>query len=128
MFTRTSFGKVSILNGDGSLITTGTIVPVEQCLGRGDKVVVLKIKSSENGGMYDQAAWIAKHNQQVKYESIYASDPVAAKAYAESVQKVLDADYCSSRSSHSSHYSRSCTPPVQRTTVYGMRNPECEWY
>ena len=125
------FGKVSLLNGDGSVVMTGTIVPVgqrSQIFGRIRMTPQLKIKSSEDGLEYDQAAWIAKHNQQVKYESIYASDPVAAKAYAESVQKVLDADYCSSRSSHSSHYSRSCTPPVQRTTVYGMRNPECEWY
>lgn len=121
MFTCSSFGKVSMLNGDGSLITTGTIVPVKEYAGINQTIIVLKIKSSEDGSVHDQKLWIDNYNHQVRCESIYASDPAAAKAYAESVQKAVDA--ISSRAPQ--------TPrpiPVRRTTVYGMRNPECEWY
>ena len=53
------FGKVSMLNDDGSIITTGTIVPVRQSIGRNQTVVVLKIKSNDDGKEYDQATWIS---------------------------------------------------------------------
>lgn len=56
------FGKVSMLNDDGSIITTGTIVPVRQsteCFGKTRTVVVLKIKSNDDGKEYDQATWIS---------------------------------------------------------------------
>ena len=65
-----TFGKVSMLNEDGSIITTGTIVPVRQsteCFGKTRTVVVLKIKSNDDGKEYDQATWISK----------YASSPPA---------------------------------------------------
>lgn len=58
------FGKVSMLNDDGSIITTGTIVPVRQsteCFGKTRTVVVLKIKSNDDGKEYDQATWISKY-------------------------------------------------------------------
>ena len=57
-----TFGKVSMLNEDGSIITTGTIVPVRQsteCFGKTRTVVVLKIKSNDDGKEYDQATWIS---------------------------------------------------------------------
>ena len=57
-----TFGKVSMLNDDGSIITTGTIVPVRQsteCFGKTRTVVVLKIKSNDDGKEYDQATWIS---------------------------------------------------------------------
>jgi hypothetical protein len=56
------FGKVSMLNSDGSIITTGTIVPVRQsteCFGKTRTVVVLKIKSNDDEKEYDQATWIS---------------------------------------------------------------------
>ncbi len=59
-----TFGKISMLNEDGSIITTGTIVPVRQsteCLGKTRTVVVLKIKSNDDGQEYDQATWISKY-------------------------------------------------------------------
>ncbi len=59
-----TFGKVSMLNDDGSIITTGTIVPVRQsaeCFGKTRTVVVLKIKSNDDGKEYDQATWISKY-------------------------------------------------------------------
>ena len=65
-----TFGKVSMLNDDGSIITTGTIVPVRQsteCFGKTRTVVVLKIKSNDDGQEYEQATWISK----------YASSPPA---------------------------------------------------
>lgn len=59
-----TFGKVSMLNEDGSIITTGTIVPVKQsteCFGKTRTVVVLKIKSNDDGQEYEQATWISKY-------------------------------------------------------------------
>ena len=61
---KNTFGKVSMLNEDGSIITTGTIVPVRQsaeCFGKTRTVVVLKIKSNDDGIEYDQATWISKY-------------------------------------------------------------------
>ena len=57
-----TFGKVSMLNDDGSINTTDTIVPVRQsaeCFGKTRTVVVLKIKSNDDGKEYDQATWIS---------------------------------------------------------------------
>ena len=118
------FGKVSLLNGDGSVIMTGTIVPVgqrSQIFGRIRMTPELKIKSNEDGVVYDQAAWIAKHNQQVKYESVYASDPVAAKAYAENVQKAVEA----ARTPHTPQTPRPRQMPMApiRRTVFGFAQP-----
>ena len=107
------FGKVSMLNGDGSIITTGTIVPMRQT------TTTLQIKSNDDGVKYDQADWIAKYDGQVQRESIYASDPEASKAYAKNFQKAVDA-------AHSLLALAPPTPrPVRRTV---MRSPECEWF
>lgn len=115
-FTEQKFGKVSMLNGDGSIITTGTIVPVMQHFGRNQTVVVLQIKSNDDGLSYEQADWIAKYDEQVDRESIYASDPEASKAFAEKIQKAIDAALITAPQ----------TPrPVRRTVA---RSPECEWF
>jgi hypothetical protein len=115
-FTEQKFGKVSMLNGDGSIITTGTIVPViqyMQYLGRNR--TVLQIKSNDDGLLYEQVDWIAKYDEQVERESIYASNPEASKAYTENVQKAIDAALTAHQ-----------TPrPVRRTVA---RSPECEWF
>ena len=114
-FTEKRFGKVSMLNGDGSIITSGTIVPVRQTVRQ--TTIVLQIKSHDDGVSYEQAEWIAKYDGQVERESIYASDPEAAKAYAANLQKAVDA----ARS-----LSAPPTPrPVRRTVA---RSPECEWF
>jgi len=114
-FTEKKFGKVSMLNGDGSIITSGTIVPARQTVRQ--TTIVLQIKSHDDGVSYEQAEWIAKYDGQVERESIYASDPEAAKAYAANLQKAVDA----ARS-----LSAPPTPrPVRRTVA---RSPECEWF
>ncbi len=118
-FTGKGFGKVSMLNGDGSIITTGTIVPVKQSVqhfGRNETVIVLHIKSNDDGVSYEQDAWIAKYDEQVERESIYASDPEASKAYAENLQKEIDAV-------------RAAAPPTPRPVRRTIaRSPECEWF
>jgi sensor c-di-GMP phosphodiesterase-like protein len=122
-FTEQKFGKVSMLNGDGSVITTGTIVPVIQKMqyfGRHKTVVVLQIKSNDDGISYDQDIWIAKYDEQVERESIYASDPEASKAYAEKVQKANDAALTAPQTPRP-------RAPV-RKPVSSMRSPECEWF
>jgi len=119
-----TFGKVSILNGDGSVVTTGTIVPIGQrmqCFGRIRMTPELKIKSDEDGASYDQATWIAKYNGQVKKESVYASDPVAAQAYAEKVQKAEEAAR-TPRTPQIPRPRQMPMPPVQRT-VFGFAQP-----
>ena len=119
-----TFGKVSILNGDGSTITTGTIVPVgqrSQIFGRIRMTPELKIKSSEDGVEYDQAAWIAKYNSQIKHESVYASDPVAAQAYADNVQKAVEAAR-TPRTPQTPRPRQMPMPPVRRT-VFGIPQP-----
>ena len=106
-----------MLNGDGSIITTGTIVPVMQFFGRNRPVTILQIKSNDDGLSYEQADWIAKYDEQVERESIYASDPEASKAYAENIQKAIDAALGAAAPP---------TPrPVRRTVA---RSPECEWF
>jgi hypothetical protein len=114
-FTGKKFGKVTMLNGDGSIITTGTIVPVMQYFGRNQTVTTLQIRSNDDGLSYEQADWIAKYDEQVDRESIYASDPEASKAFAEKIQKAIDAAL-----------TVPSTPrPVRRTVA---RSPECEWF
>jgi hypothetical protein len=116
-FTGKRFGKVTMLNGDGSIITTGTIVPVMQYFGRNQTVTTLQIRSNDDGLSYEQADWIAKYDEQVDRESIYASDPEASKAFAEKIQKAIDAALGVAVPS---------TPrPVRRTVA---RSPECEWF
>jgi hypothetical protein len=124
-FPEKRFGKVSILNGDRSIIATGTIVPVgerTQLFGRIRMNPALKIKSDEDGTTYDQAGWITKYNGQVKRESVYARDPVAAKAYAENVQKMIDA--ANTPTPRAPRTPRPVVaPPSVRRTVFGMRQP-----
>ena len=91
-FPEKTFGKVSILNGDGSVLTTGVVVPVGQItryFGRITSEPALKVKSDQDGFMYDQKDWIAKYKGQLSRESVYASDPAAAAAYAENFQKMV---------------------------------------
>jgi hypothetical protein len=118
-FTGKKYGKVSMLNGDGSIITTGTIVPVMQHFGRNQTVTTLQIKSNDDGLSYEQADWIAKYDEQVDRESIYASDPEASNAFAEKIQKAIDAAIAAAAPP-------TPRPPVRRRTV--TRSPECEWF
>ena len=124
-FPEKRFGKVSILNGDRSIIATGTIIPVgerTQLFGRIRMNPVLKIKSDEDGNTYEQAGWIDKYNEKVKRESVYARDPAAAKAYAESCQKMIDA--ANARTPRAPRTPRPVVaPPPVRRTVFGMRQP-----
>ena len=109
-----------MLNGDGSIITTGTIVPVRQYFGRNPTVTTLQIRSNDDGLSYEQADWIAKYDEQVDRESIYASDPEASKAFAEKIQKAIDAAAAAALATAPQ------TPrPVRRTVA---RSPECEWF
>ena len=121
-----NFGKVSILNSDGSVVTTGTIVPEgerTQYFGRIRMNPVLKIKSDDDGVKYDQDAWIAKFKNQVKRDSVYASDPEAGKAYAENVRKAIDAlNNPASQKFAPPRTPRPVVAPVQKT-VFGMRQP-----
>ena len=122
-FPEKMFGKVSILNGDCSIIATGTIVPVgvrTQLFGRIHMTPALKIKSDEDGNTYDQDAWITKYNGQVKRKSVYASDPAAAKAYAENVQKMVDA--ANPRAPRAPRTPHSIVAPLRRTN-FGIPKP-----
>jgi len=123
-FPKKRFGKVSILNGDCSIIATGTIVPVgerTQTFGRIRMNPALKIKSHEDGVTYDQAGWIDKYNGKVKRESVYARDPVAAKAYAENSQRMIDA--ANTPTPRAPRTPRPVVAPPVRRTVFGMRQP-----
>ena len=125
-FPEKRFGKVSILNGDCSIIATGTIVPVgvrTQLFGRIHMTPALKIKSDEDGNTYDQAGWIDKYNGKVKRESVYARDPAAAKAYAENVQKMNDAANTPTPRAPRTPRPVVAAPPSVRRTVFGMRQP-----
>lgn len=118
------FGKVSILNGDCSIIATGTIVPVgerTQLFGRIRMNPALKIKSHEDGQTYEQAGWIDKYNGKVKRESVYARDPAAAKAYAENAQNMIDA--ANTPTPRAPRTPRPVVAPPVRRTVFGMRQP-----
>jgi hypothetical protein len=120
-----TYGKVSILNGNGSVVTTGTIVTHgerTQLFGRIHMNPALKIKSDEDGVKYDQVDWIAKYNSQIKRESVYASDPVSAKAYAENFQKAVAARNALALQKSAPRTPRPVVAPVQKT-VFGMRQP-----
>ena len=122
-----TFGKVSMFNGDCSLITTGTIIPVgerTQLFGRIQMNPTLKIRSDEDELTYDQSSWITKYKDRVKRKSVYASDPEAGKAYAEKVQKANDAAAAATaaRTPVPHRTPRPVVPPVQRT-VFGMCQP-----
>jgi hypothetical protein len=82
----------------------------------------LKIKSDEDGVKYDQVDWIAKYNSQIKRESVYASDPVSAKAYAENFQKAVAARNALALQKSAPRTPRPVVAPVQKT-VFGMRQP-----
>jgi hypothetical protein len=117
------FGKVSMLNGDGSVVTTGTIVPEgqrTQIFGRIRMNPVLKIKSDTDGTCYNQEDWINKYKGQVKRESVYASDPETGKAYAENFQKAIAAR--NAPAPFAPRTPRPVVAPVQKT-VFGMRQP-----
>jgi len=120
-----TYGKVTMLNSDGSVVAAGTIVPVgerTQLHGRIRMNPVLKIKSDEDNNMYDQAVWIAKCARHVKHKSVYASDPEAAKAYVANVQKANDAAAAAAAARNAPRTPRPVVPPVQRT-VFSMRQP-----
>jgi hypothetical protein len=120
-----NFGKVSMLNSDGSVVTTGTIVPEgerTQMFGRIRMNPVLKIKSDDDGVKYDQDAWIAKFKNQVKRDSVYASDHEAGKAYAENFRKAIDAHNNPVPQKFTPRTPRPVVAPVQKT-VFGMRQP-----
>ena len=123
-----TFGKVSMFNGDGSLITSGTIVPVgerTQLFGRIQMNPTLKIRSDKDGITYDQANWVNNYRGKVKHKSVYASDPEAGKAYAEKVQRAAAAAAAAAaapRTPVPHRTPRPVVPPVQRT-VFGMHQP-----
>ena len=131
-FQEKTFGKVTILNGDGSIITSGKIVPVgerTQIFGRIRMNPALKIKSDEDGNTYEQKEWIAKYNGQVKRESVYASDPVTAKAYREKIQNEKDAAAAAAentpRTPQTPQTPRLRQMPITpiRKTVFGIPQP-----
>ena len=82
---------------------------------------VLKIKSN-NGFYYEQADWIDTFKHKVKRESVYASDPVSAKAYAENFQKAIAARNAPAPKKFAPPTPRPVVAPVQKT-VFGMRQP-----
>jgi len=87
-----TFGKVSFLNSDGSVFTSGVIVPegqITRYFGRITSKPVLKIKSASDGIVYTQEEWIDKYGPQVSRDSVYVSDPAAAAAYAQNFQKMV---------------------------------------
>lgn len=118
------FGKVSILNGDGSVIATGAVVPMgerTQLFGRIRMNPDLKVRSDDDGKIYEQVDWIAKYKSQVKRESVYAYDPEAAKAYAENFQKAVTA-INATRIPIAPRTPRPAPAPVRRT-VFGIPQP-----
>ena len=86
-----TFGKITMINGDGSKIASGVLVPagkITRFYGRISSEPVIKIKSDEDNTTYDQVEWIAKYKGKVVARSVYASDPAAAEAYAQAVFKL----------------------------------------
>lgn len=119
-----TFGKVTMLNGDRSVVSSGTIVPMgkrTQTFGRISMTPELKIRSDEDNKIYDQVEWIAKCAGLVKHESVYVSDPAAAKGYTENVQKAINAA-TTPRTPQTPRPRQMTAPPVRRT-VFGIPQP-----
>jgi hypothetical protein len=120
-----TFGKVSFMKSDGSVFTTGVIIPVGQItryFGRITSKPVLKIKSASDGKIYTQEDWVTKYGPQVSRNSVYASDPTAAAAYAQNFQKMVNAPRAPRTPRPSAP-----APPVRRT-VFGMLQPPPSLY
>jgi hypothetical protein len=86
-----TFGKITLINGDGSKIASGVLVPVGQITrfyGRITANPVIKIKSDQDNATYEQVDWIAKYKDKFVARSVYESDPAAAEAYARAVFKL----------------------------------------
>ena len=86
-----TFGKITMINGDGSKIASGILVPAGKTtrfFGRISSEPVIKIKSDEDNTTYDQVDWIAKYKDKFVARSVYESDPAAAEAYAQAVFKL----------------------------------------
>lgn len=120
------FGKVSLKNGDGSVVSSGTIVPIgkrSQTFGRITMSPTLMIRS-EDGTTYEQKKWIEKHNGRVKHDSVYASDPAAAKAYSENFQKAFNSTTNTLPSTPRTLRQMPLTPV--RRTVFGIPQPQLQ--
>jgi len=86
-----TFGKITLINGDGSKIASGILVPagkITRFCGRISSEPIIKIKSDQDHTIYEQVDWIAKYKGNVVARSVYASDPAAAEAYAQAVFKL----------------------------------------
>lgn len=85
------FGKITLINGDGSKIASGVLVPegkITRFYGRISSEPIIKIKSDEDNAVYTQVDWIAKYKDKFVARSVYESDPAAAEAYARAVFKL----------------------------------------
>jgi len=85
------FGKITLINGDGSKIASGVLVPagkITRFFGRISSEPVIKIKSDEDSTLYDQVDWIEKYKGKFVARSVYESDPAAAEAYSQAVFKL----------------------------------------
>ncbi len=85
------FGKITLINGDGSKIASGVLVPVGEITrfcGRISSKPVIKIKSDEDNTTYTQVDWIEKYKGKFVARSVYESDPAAAEAYSQAVFKL----------------------------------------
>lgn len=126
-----TFGKITLINGDGSKIASGVLVPegkITRFFGRISSEPIIKIKSDQDNTTYTQVDWIAKYKGQVVARSVYESDPAAAEAYAQAVFKLQ----------HTPRPPRMPAPPSQmprmsrsastmfspmRRTVFGVPQP-----
>ena len=123
-----TFGKVSFMKSDGSVFTSGVIIPegqITRYFGRITSKPVLKIKSASDGIVYTQEDWITKYGPQVSRDSVYASDPTAAAAYAQNFQKMVNAVHAP-RAPRTPRPSAPA-PPVRRTG-FGMLQPPPSLY
>ena len=123
-----TFGKVSFMKSDGSVFTSGVIIPVGQitrCFGRITSKPVLKIKSASDGIVYTQEDWVTKYGPKVSRDSVYASDPTAAAAYAQNFQKMVNA--ANAPRAPRTPRPSAPAPPIRRT-VFGMLQPPPSLY
>ena len=119
------FGKITLVNGDGSKIASGVLVPegkITRFFGRISSEPVIKIKSDEDHTLYDQVDWIAKYKGQVVARSVYESDPAAAEAYAQSVFK-LQFTPRPPKMPHQMPRQRAMQSPMRRM-VFGVPQPQ----